>query len=209
MTTIYWDVDTQIDFIHADGKLAVPNGEAILGALKRVTEHAHTHGIRIVATADDHDVGHAEISDAPDWQTTFPPHCMRGTIGQLKVFETELRNPLVIHAVRQPADELHRAVSTYDGDILLLKPGTDVFRWNPNAIGVLEALHPDRIVVYGVATDICVKAAIEGLRRLRPEAELLVVTDAVAALDPAAGEALLAAWGAAGCTLVTTDDLTQ
>ena len=49
MTTIYWDVDTQVDFIHADGKLAVPNGEAILGALKRVTEHAHAHADQIRA----------------------------------------------------------------------------------------------------------------------------------------------------------------
>jgi nicotinamidase/pyrazinamidase len=209
MTTLYWDVDTQIDFIHADGKLAVPNGEAILGALKRLTDHAHATGIGIVATADDHDVGHAEISDDPDWRTTFPPHCMRATIGQMKVFETELRNPQVIHAVRQTPVELEQLVRQHDGDFLLLKPGTDVFRWNPNARGVLELLHPDRVVVYGVATDICVKAAVEGIRRILPEAELLVVTDAVAALDPAAGEALLASWAAAGATLVTTDDLTS
>ncbi len=64
--------------------------------LARLTRHAHEHGIRIVATADDHDLGHAEISHTPDWATTYPPHCMRGTPGQAKVVETTLRAPLTI-----------------------------------------------------------------------------------------------------------------
>lgn len=208
MTTIHWDVDTQIDFIHAAGLLAVPGAEAILPALARLTAHARATGTRIVATADDHDLGHAEISDDPDWTRTFPPHCMRGTRGQEKVPETALDAPYVIHAVPHDAAMLLAAIRTRADDILLLKPGTDVFRWNPNAATVLEALAPDRIVVYGVATDICVLAAVMGLRRLRPRAEVVIVTDAIAALDPARGEALVRDWAEAGCTLTTTAALT-
>ncbi len=203
MTTIHWDVDTQIDFVHAAGKLAVPDAEAILPALAHLTGHAHATGIRIVATADDHDFGHAEISDTPDGRMTFPPHCMRGTRGQEKVPETELTSPYIIHAVPHDAAMLTTAIRTRGGDILLNKPGTDVFRWNPNAATVLTALAPDRIVVYGVATDICVLAAVLGLRRLRPAAEVVIVTDAIAALDPARGEALVRDWAEAGCTLTS------
>ncbi|PYO80483.1 MAG: hypothetical protein DMD67_00345 [Gemmatimonadetes bacterium] len=93
---IFWDVDTQYDFMHADGKLYVPEAERIVGNLKRLTDYAHAHGIRIVASADDHVTAHPEISDAPDWATTFPPHCMRGTPGQKKIPETGLRDPLVM-----------------------------------------------------------------------------------------------------------------
>lgn len=208
MTTIHWDVDTQVDFIHADGLLAVPGAEAILPNLQRLTAHAHATGTRIVATADDHDLGHAEISDAPDWKSTFPPHCMRGTRGQTKVPETALFDPLVVHAVPWDPAELTRAVQDGHGDILINKPGTDVFRWNPHAATVLAALAPARIITYGVATDICVLAAVNGLRRLAPAADLVVVVDAIAALDPARGEALVAEWRAAGCTFATTAQLT-
>src|SRR3989442_3991639 len=97
---IFWDVDTQYDFMRADGKLYVPEAESIIPTLKRLTDYAHTHGIRIVASADDHVAGDAEISDTPDWKTTFPPHCMRGTPGQTKIPETALRHPFVIEPAR-------------------------------------------------------------------------------------------------------------
>jgi nicotinamidase/pyrazinamidase len=200
--TIFWDVDTQHDFIAADGLLSVPGAEAIRPTLARLTQYAHEHDIRIVATADDHDLGHAEISDQPNWKTTFPPHCMRGTAGQEKIPETLLRAPLTIHAVPHDAAALGAQVVSHGGDVLLLKPGTDVFRWNPNATTVLAALAPKRVVVYGVATDVCVVAAVEGIARLAPAAELLVVADAVAALDGAQGRALFTDWTARGIQVV-------
>lgn len=207
MTTIFWDVDTQHDFIAADGLLAVPGAEAVRPVLARLTRHAHEHGIRIVATADDHDLGHAEISHTPDWATTYPPHCMRGTPGQAKVVETTLRAPLMVHAVPHDAEALAASVRGHDGDVLILKPGTDVFRWNPNAATVLAALAPTRIVVYGVATNVCVVAAVDGLRRLAPDAELAVVEDAIAALDAARGRALRVEWIARGIQIVTSGQL--
>ncbi len=207
MTEIYWDVDTQHDFIAATGLLAVPGAEAVLPVLARLTQHAHDRGIRIVATADDHDLGHAEISSTPDWTSTYPPHCMRGSAGQRKVAETTLRTPLVVHAVPHDAESLAAEVRAHDGDLLILKPGTDVFRWNPNAGTILAALAPTRIVVYGVATDVCVVAAVDGLRRLAPAAELIVVRDAVAALDAGRGRALLSEWATHGIEVVTSEHL--
>src|SRR2546430_13380118 len=60
---IFWDVDTQYDFMHADGKLYVPEAERIIANLQRLTDYAHAHGIRIVASADDHVMSHPEISE--------------------------------------------------------------------------------------------------------------------------------------------------
>lgn len=207
MTQIFWDVDTQHDFIAADGLLAVPGAEAIVPILARLTRYAHDHHIRIVATADDHDLGHAEISDHPDWRTTYPPHCMRGTPGQRKVPETTLRSPLIVHAVPQDEGRLVAQLRAHHGDILLLKPGTDVFDSNPNAATVLAALAPTRVVVYGVATDVCVVAAVDGLASRLPGAELVVVEDAVRALDPARGRLLLADWAARGISITNSTAL--
>src|SRR5260370_16305236 len=93
---VFWDVDTQYYFMHAAGKLYVPDAERIIGNLKRLTDYAHAHGIRIVASADDHVMGHAEISDTPDWKATFPPHCLRNTPGHPNVPAPPLRDPLMI-----------------------------------------------------------------------------------------------------------------
>src|SRR3989441_10871587 len=85
---IFWDVDTQYDFMKADGKLYVPDAEQLIPNLKKLTDYAHGHGIRVVASADDHVPEHEEISANPDWKSTFPPHCLRGTPGQRKIPET-------------------------------------------------------------------------------------------------------------------------
>jgi len=112
---IFWDVDTQYDFMHADGKLYVPEAERVTTNLQRLTDYAHGHGIRIVASADDHVMGHPEISDKPDWQSTFPAHCMRGTPGQKKIPETALRDPLVIEPARTDAKALADRLRAHQG----------------------------------------------------------------------------------------------
>ncbi len=96
MSVVFWDVDTQHDFMRPDGKLYVPGAETIVPNLKRLTDYAHAHGIRIVASADDHVKGHRELSEQPDFRETFPEHCMHGTPGQKKIPETALRDPLVV-----------------------------------------------------------------------------------------------------------------
>src|SRR5881296_1585657 len=118
---IFWDVDTQYDFMRADGKLYVPEAETLIPRLKGLTDYAHAHGIRIVASADDHVTGHPEISDAPDWKNTFPPHCLRGTPGQKKIPETALRNALVIEPARSDAKALGDRLRAHAGDVLLHK----------------------------------------------------------------------------------------
>jgi nicotinamidase/pyrazinamidase len=157
---IFWDVDTQHDFMRADGLLYVPGSEEIAATLGALTTYAHRHGIRIVASADDHVPGHRELSDSPDFLTTFPLHCMRGTPGQRKVPETALRDPLVIQPERQDPADLRRRLAAHRGDVLLLKHWFDVFT-NENVETVLSAFDPELVVLYGVALDVCDKYAVE------------------------------------------------
>jgi len=201
--TIFWDVDTQYDFMMSDGKLYVPGSEEIIPALEMLTDHAHRRGIRIVASADDHVPGHRELSDTPDWKETFPEHCMRGTPGQARIPATRLRDPLVVEPTPEDPAGLADRVRRHNGDILFHKHWFDVFS-NPNVLPVVDALAPSRIVLYGVALDVCDKYAIEGLLRHRPGITLSLVTDATRAIDPAAGSALLPDWEGRGVTLATT-----
>lgn len=205
---IFWDVDTQHDFMRAEGKLYVPGSEDIVPTLAALRQFASQHDIRVVASADDHVPGHRELSDTPDWRETFPPHCMRGTPGQQRIPQTALRHPLVIEPEPDDPELLAARVAGHTGDILLHKHWFDVFT-NANVDVVLRVLDPEAIVLFGVATDVCDRYAVEGLLHHRPQTRLHVVTDAVRAIDADVGEHLLRDWGDEGVRLVKAADILE
>ena len=205
MTRVFWDVDTQVDFMWPDGKLYVPGAETIAESLSRLTDFAHANGIRIVASSDNHDPDDAELSDTPDFRDTFPPHCLRGTPGQARIPQTALSNPLLI----EPEDEasaLPASLENHTGDILFHKHWFDVFT-NPHVSPVVEALNITDVVLYGVALDVCVACAVDGLLQRHPGLALTVVEDAVRGIDEEGREALLDGWQARGVTITNTESV--
>lgn len=207
MTTplLFWDVDTQVDFMHPNGRLYVQGAEALIENLGRLTRMARRYGVPIVASADDHEMEDAEISDDPDWRATYPPHCMRGTPGAERIPETEHAEAVTFGHQALDEEEIASKLATPPRVARILKKEVDVFS-NPNTEKIVELLDPERIVVYGVALDVCNRYAVEGLLERRGEG-VAVVTDAVQPIDPAAGEALLADWRDRGVELVTTDEV--
>jgi nicotinamidase/pyrazinamidase len=111
----------------------------------------------------------------------WPPHCVAGTTGQLKPAETLVANQIVVE-----------------------KQALDVFS-NPKFPGLLERLAADRYVVYGVATDYCVRCALTGL--LGTGKPVTLVTDAIAAVNPEDGARTIAEFTARGGTLTTVSDV--
>jgi nicotinamidase/pyrazinamidase len=195
---LLWDVDTQVDFVHANGRLAVPGAEAAIQAMARLVEAAHGAGLVHIASADDHELSDAEISDAPDFQTTYPPHCLRGTDGAEKISETRQVDPvpLALHAVDD---------KWIDGrEFLLLKKSFDVFT-NPHADRLLGRFDPDEVIVFGVATDVCDDAAIRGL--LARGRAVTFVEEASAGLDESRTASCLAAWRGAGVRFASVDEV--
>jgi nicotinamidase/pyrazinamidase len=195
---ILWDVDTQVDFMHPDGKLYVPDAEEIAPALKRLVQAAREAGIVHVASADDHELTDVEISDEPDFKTTFPPHCMRGTPGALKIPETEQAAPVTIGL--EPLAE-----HSFEGrEFLVLKKSFDPFT-NPNTDRLLQHLDPDEIVVFGVATDICNDAAVQGF--LERGRKVRFVADAARGIDDSDVVACTTAWLTQGVRFTTVDEV--
>jgi nicotinamidase/pyrazinamidase len=195
---ILWDVDTQVDFVHADGKLAVPGAEDAVPAMARLVEWARVEGIPHVASADDHELTDDEISDEPDYATTYPPHCLRGTRGAEKIAETAQEDPVPLALADVPDRWLRGR------EFLLLKKSFDVFT-NPHADRLLALLDPDEVILFGVATDVCNDAAIRGL--LARGRAVTFVEDASRGLDEARTASCTAAWREHGVRFSSTADL--
>ena len=198
MNRVLWDVDTQVDFVHADGKLAIPGATEVVPAMRQLVEAARAAGIPHVASADDHELTDAEISEQPDYSATYPPHCLRGTRGAEKIAETAQDDPVPLALTEVPAKWFRGR------EFLLLKKSFDVFT-NPNAERVLELLDPQEIVLFGVATDVCNDAAIRGL--LARGRAVTFVEDAARGLDEARTASCLAAWRDGGVRFATTAEV--
>jgi nicotinamidase/pyrazinamidase len=204
---LFWDVDTQYDFIMPDGKLCIPGAVQLLPNLARLTQLAHKHAkrIRILASMCDHEESDPELSSRPDFRVTFPPHCLRGSVGQMKVASSELSNIWRVSHRKIAAQRLKQKLKLHRGDLLILKKIFDVFS-NPNTQAVVHHLDPKEIYVYGVALDVCDACVIEGLLRLgRPN--LFLVRDATEAIDRGRGESLVKQWSLAGVRLISTDEV--
>jgi nicotinamidase/pyrazinamidase len=202
---LLWDVDTQVDFVHAAGKLPVPDAESAAPAMARLVRWAEEQSITHLATADDHELTDPEISDEPDYETTFPPHCLRGTPGCARIPETEQRDPLPLSLTPYPPGMVPELVRGRR-ELLLLKKTYSAFS-NPNLEPLLDAVDPDEVVLFGVATDVCNHAAIMGL--LARGRRVAFVEDASRGLSPERVAAALDEWRAGGVRFTTSDEVVR
>jgi nicotinamidase/pyrazinamidase len=194
---VLWDVDTQVDFVEADGKLAVPRAEEALPAMRLLVEAAREAGVPHVASADDHELTDPEISEQPDFRSSYTPHCLRGTRGAEKIAATRHADPVPLGLTEVPDRWLRGR------EFLLLKKHFDVFT-NPNADRLLELLDPEEVVLFGVASDVCDDAAIRGL--LARGRRVVFVEDASRGLDEARTAACAAAWREGGVRFASLDE---
>jgi len=181
---IFWNVDTQKDFINKDGALYVEGAESIKPNLKKLTSMAVNYNIPVVNTMDWHKETDEELSDEPDFVNTFPKHCMAHTKGAGFIKET---------------------VPTHSKSIIVKKNRFDVFAGNGDIEQILEDIKPNIVVVYGVATNVCVNFAVLGL--VVRGYEVIVVKDAIKELPQLDVDAIYDSWESAGVTFETTDNI--
>src|SRR6185369_3766560 len=191
MKTVFFDVDTQIDFMYPAGALYVPGAESIVDRVAALNAYAAAHGIPVVSTMDAHTENDPEFRD-------WPPHCVAGTAGQQKPSATLLEKRVTIPNTPAPV-ELGDA-----RQILLEKQSVDCFT-NPNLPALLDRLGAERCVVYGVVSEICVKNAAMGLLKTGRRVE--IVTNAIRSLNDAAYQEFLVEFTAAGGLLVNHRDI--
>jgi nicotinamidase/pyrazinamidase len=200
--TILWDVDTQVDFIEPGGKLYFEGAEEARPAMAKLVEAARAAGVVHVASCDQHELSDPEISLRPDFDSTWPPHCLLGTRGAEKIRETKQLDPLPLPLVPVPRPTLRRLIEGRT-ELLIPKKQYDPFT-NPNTETLLDMLDPDEILLFGVATDICDDAAVRAL--LRRGHSVAFVEDASRGVDDARVASCLVAWREAGVRFTTAGE---
>jgi nicotinamidase/pyrazinamidase len=194
---IFFDIDTQRDFMDSSGALYVPDAEAVRPNIERLLRAAGDRKATTISSRCAHEPGDPEFE-------IFPPHCIDGSPGAERVF-ADLpalpRQEIAVDAAAEPQARLQSATH-----YIVKKKAFDLFsnQW-------LEGLRRrgdfkgESCVVFGVATDYCVRACALGLSEAG--ARVLLVEDAVRGV---AGETTLRTideMRAAGVEFTTTDEV--
>jgi len=204
MKTIFWNVDTLNDFMNKNGKLYVQNAESIKPNLEKLTKYAAKNKLTVINSADYHTKESKEISQTPDFTNTFPEHSIRKTYGAEFIDETYPKSPYVIDWKDKDIDicKIKR-----NRNIIIYKDIFDVFTGNPYTDKIIETIKPDRAVVYGVATNVCVDYTVKGL--LERGIEVFYVRDAIKELPNLPLEEVLSCWKNKGAKSVTTKEVLE
>lgn len=177
---LFIDVDTQFDFMDPTGRLYVRGAEAIVPAVGRIRRFAGEQGCCLAATADWHTAEDAEIAAEPDFEQTYPPHCMAHSPGAVRVGDL---GPVPIETLdlrRFDPAKLRSILAKKPFHLELRKNCVDVFSY-PEMNALLDRISPQIIIVFGVALDVCVFHTVRGLLNRKRETVYLL-SDAVKGL---------------------------
>lgn len=193
-TVVFWEVDTQADFMLPGGKLYVPGAEKRIANMRRLVDAARTGKVFLVSSADQHAPNDPEFAH-------FPPHCVKGTRGAEIL--AELKAPKIVSITNDRNSSIPPNLDQIQ-QIVLEKQTLDVFD-NPNTQKILGQFDLNQeFVIFGVVTEFCVRLAAKGL--LDRGRRVAIVTDAIETLDATEGQRTLDELASRGARLITTNE---
>lgn len=204
---IFCDVDTRKDFMNKNGAYYVPDAEEIKPNLKKLTQLAIKNKKLILKFADRHFDDDEELK-------THPPHCMNRREGQKTIPETKTSETIFEHKIamfgKYQVYEYNEIITIVKNlrtnSITFEKQAFDVFT-NPFAEKVIEKLSVTKAIVYGVATEYCVKAAVLGL--LKRDINVYIVKDAIKGINEKDSQQAIQEMLSKGAKLTTVDKIEQ
>jgi nicotinamidase/pyrazinamidase len=194
---IFFDIDTQRDFMSSAGALYVPDAEAIHANIERLLRAAGERKLMTISSRCAHE------PDDPEFEI-FPPHCIDGAPGAERVFADLPALPRQEIAVDAEADsEARLQPATH---YVVKKKTFDLFS-NQWLEGFRRRGHfkGESCVVFGVATDYCVRACALGLAEAG--ARVLLVEDAIRGVTDETSSQTIVEMRAAGVEFTTTDEV--
>lgn len=174
---VFWNVDTQYDFVDPRGSLYVKDAQMLIPLWEEILAFVRANDIRLVSTKDHHFLDSEEISDTPNFVTSFPPHCIAYEDGEKSVLSMiDDQGACVVWDSVLSEEELLRI---YDSErsLVLLKDKFNFEIGNPNSKNLLSHFKEREVYVFGVAENVCVSEAAMALAS--NGFSVTVITDAV------------------------------
>jgi len=195
---VFFDIDTQVDFIDPKGALYVPGSQDIAPNIRRLLEHA----TRTCTTTFSPVCAH--VVDDPEFKQ-FAPHCVEGTPGQRRYFDDLPQLPRRVWAAE--ARVATADVTIESGHHYIVAKRTFPMFANPwmRALRERGAFRGLAGVAFGVATDVCVLRDVLDL--CQAGARVRVVRDAIAGINTEDSARALQQMHDAGAVFTTTDEI--
>lgn len=189
------DVDTQVDFLTAEGKRPVVD-LAVVANIQRVFRWARRYHLTVISSLD--------IHRPTDPRRDVPVHCLHDTPGAEKMPFTLLPRRLLVQTddtIHLPPDLLLRY-----RQVLFVKRGDDLTR-NPKADRLLTDMPVASYILFGAGLEESIRVlALELLARRQ---NVWLVSDACGAWDTQAADLALRQIAAKNGRVLTTDELLQ
>jgi nicotinamidase/pyrazinamidase len=227
---VFFDVDTQNDFMNKDGALYVPNAELIKPNLKKLTDYVLKNKLLVLGSTDVHHGTkkyREREGELQRWGGPFPDHCMVCTEGEKKIPETIIKRDYSDTRIKEfYSTNFYIPPETFfEGNEEVIKRTKKLLSNGIGPFGIyfekqcydvftntwielyLKKFNVKESVVYGVATDYCVKAAVLGMQKRG--IQCYVVEDAMKGVAPDKTKAALEEMLEAGAEFVKTKDVLE
>jgi len=186
------DVDTQKDFLLADGGNCIRNHRRVLMNIRRVVSWSRVRNIRIISTMQV-----ASSGNGNGGGNGIP----KGT-GLEKISYTLRKNNASFTA--QTSTDLPRDILRSYDQVIFHKRTADPFD-EPRLDRLFSELHADEFIVIGAGTETAIKATVLGL--LRRKKKVSIVVDAVGSRDKRQAEFALRQMKAKGAKMIEAKSL--
>ncbi|HIH42563.1 TPA: cysteine hydrolase [Candidatus Woesearchaeota archaeon] len=195
--SIFFDVDTQHDYLSEASNKVIKNSSQIKKNLAKLTQYAIENDIKILGSVD--------VNSNTD-NNKFNINETDIITSRNKISETFVQGTIFVPNRKVSEEIISKAIKS-GYPVLVEKQAYSCFQ-NQNTEIIVNKIIENNIsqaIVYGVATEYCVKEAVLGL--LSRGIKVYVVKDAIGAINESAGIVALKEMKEAGATLVKSKDV--
>jgi nicotinamidase-related amidase len=148
---IFFNVNTQRDFF--EGSYKIPSSEGILNNLSDLTQYAKINNVKVVSTVGWYAPNAKHLSESPDYNKTFPKHCLMNTEGAKFLKETSPENYFLMDWNSPQGLQFHELHE--NNNVVVTKNTRDFFEGNTYSESLIHNLgipimQRPSFLVYGV-----------------------------------------------------------
>jgi len=185
------DVDTQRDFLLAQGTACVRNHRRVLANIRRVAAWARQNHIHTISTVEVHSADNGKVS-----------YCLDGSDGQKKISYTLRANRRTF--IADGSTDLPRDILRVYDQVIFNKRCADPFD-EPRLDRLFSELRADEFILIGTSLEGAIKATALGL--LQRGKNVSIITDAIGSHNKTAADLALRQMQAKGAKLIETRSL--